>query len=62
MDALDIVHPQCWLKPKVEKKFNVRLAIIKEAHNSQVLFNMYFLSLIYVFSLDVFNNVLEKNV
>jgi hypothetical protein len=31
MDALDIVYPQCWLQPKLEKKFNVDLAIIKEA-------------------------------
>jgi hypothetical protein len=31
-----------------------------EGQNSQVLFNMYFLSLIQVFSLNVFYNVLEK--
>jgi hypothetical protein len=36
------------------------LSIYLEGQNSQVLFNMYFLSLIQVFSLNVFNNVLEK--
>jgi len=36
------------------------LNIYLESQNSQVLFNMYFLSLIQVFSLNVFNNVLKK--
>jgi hypothetical protein len=36
------------------------LSIFLEGQNSQVLFNMYFLSLIQVFSLNVFNNVVEK--
>jgi hypothetical protein len=31
-----------------------------EGQNSQVLFNMYFLNLIQVFSLNVFYNVLKK--
>jgi hypothetical protein len=31
MDALGIIYPQCWRQPKLEKKFNVHLAIIKEA-------------------------------
>ncbi len=31
-----------------------------EGQNSQVLFNMYFLNLIFVFSLNVFYNVLEQ--
>jgi hypothetical protein len=34
--------------------------IFLENHNSQVLFNVYFLSLIQVFSLNVFYNVLKK--
>jgi hypothetical protein len=37
------------------------LSTFLEGQNSQVLFNMYFLSLIQVFSLNVFYNVLEKN-
>jgi hypothetical protein len=36
------------------------LNTILEGQNSQVLFNMYFLSLIQVFFLNVFYNVLEK--
>jgi len=36
------------------------LNIFLEGQHSQVLFNMYFLSLIQVFSLNVFNNVLKK--
>jgi hypothetical protein len=36
------------------------LNIFLEVQNSQVLFNMYFLSLIQVFSLIVFYNVLKK--
>jgi len=36
------------------------LSIFLEGQNSQVLFNMYFLSLIQVFSLNVFYNVLKK--
>jgi hypothetical protein len=36
------------------------LCIYLEGQNSKVLFNMYFLCLIQVFSLNVFNNVLEK--
>jgi hypothetical protein len=35
-------------------------SIFLEGQNSQVLFNMYFLSLIQMFSLNVFYNVLEK--
>ncbi len=36
------------------------LSTFLEGQNSQLLFNMYFLSLIQVFSLNVFYNVLEK--
>jgi hypothetical protein len=36
------------------------LSTFLEGHNSQVLFNMYFLTLIQVFSFNVFYNVLEK--
>jgi hypothetical protein len=36
------------------------LTIFLEGQNSQVLFNMYFLSLIQMFSLNVFYNVLKK--
>jgi hypothetical protein len=36
------------------------LNIFLEGQNSQVLFNMYFLSLIQVFSLNAFYNVLKK--
>jgi hypothetical protein len=37
------------------------LSTFLEGQNSQVLFKLYFLSLIQVFSLNVFYNVLEKN-
>jgi len=37
------------------------LSTFLEGQNSQVLFKLYFLSLIHVFSLNVFYNVLEKN-
>ncbi len=36
------------------------LSIFLEGLNSQVFFNMYFLNLIQVFSLNVFYNVLEQ--
>jgi hypothetical protein len=39
---------------------NGHLNTYLEGQNLQVLFNMHFLSLIQVFSLNVFNNVLEK--
>jgi hypothetical protein len=54
---------------KIETKILIKDVIINESgylstflegQNSQVLFNMYFLSLIQVFSLNVFYNVLEK--
>jgi len=54
---------------KMETKILIKDVIINESghlstfwegQNSQVLFNMYFLSLIQVFSLNVFYNVLEK--
>jgi hypothetical protein len=52
---------------KMETKFFIKnviinesghLSIFLEGQNSQVLFNMYFLSLIQMFSLNVFYNVL----
>jgi hypothetical protein len=54
---------------KMETKILIKDVIINESRhmntylegqNSQVLFNMYFLNLIQVFSLNVFYNVLEK--
>jgi hypothetical protein len=54
---------------KMETKILIKNVIINESdhlstflerQSSQVLFNMYFLSLIQVFSLNVFHNVLEK--
>jgi hypothetical protein len=39
---------------------NGHLNTYLEGQNLQVLFNMHFLSLIQVFSLNAFNNVLEK--
>ncbi len=39
---------------------SVHLSTFLEGQNSQVLFNMYFLSLIQMFSLNVFYNVLKK--
>jgi hypothetical protein len=54
---------------KMEIKILIKDVIINESghlntylegQNSQVLFNMYFLNLIQVFSLNVFYNVLEK--
>ncbi len=56
---------------KMETKILIKDVIINEnghfstfleGQNSQVFFNMYFLSLIQVFSLDVFYNVLKKSV
>jgi hypothetical protein len=31
MDALRVVYPQYWLQLKLEKKFNVHMAIVKAA-------------------------------
>jgi hypothetical protein len=54
---------------KMETKFFMKdviinesghLSIFLEGHNSQVLFNMHFLSLIQKISLNVFSNVLIK--
>jgi hypothetical protein len=54
---------------KMEIKFFIKdviinesghLSIFLESQNSQVLFNMYFLCLIQVFSLNVFYNVFKK--
>jgi hypothetical protein len=39
---------------------NVHLNTFLEGQNSQVLFNIYFLSLIQMFSLNVFYNVVKK--
>ncbi len=39
---------------------SIHLSTFLEGQNSQVLFNMYFLSLIQFFSLNVFYNVLKK--
>jgi hypothetical protein len=46
---------------RIETEIPIKDAITNEnGQNSQIFFNMYFLSLIQVFSLNVFYNVLAK--